>query len=199
MRGPSATRESARRAACGVSSQTVATIAAATAAPSTALAAAATTAATGAGLTFLCNADAERTTFEVRTVELGNGFLSVCIAAHRDECEAARTARLAVNHQLGFGDFTSLAERAQEHVFGGVKGKVAHVQSVVHYLLLSTVVPPCGGVATGADVIGSGVGVNPPRHTVVAGKRLSATLVPDERAARRLPNTLCGRACSADH
>src|SRR6478752_6034376 len=72
-----------------VSSPTVATIAAAAAAAAattaaaataaaaaTTVAAAATTAATGAGLTFLGNADAERTTFEVRTVELGNGFLS---------------------------------------------------------------------------------------------------------------------------
>src|SRR6185369_11917714 len=117
----------------GLSSPTIATIAAAaTAAAATTTAAAATAAAaaavattaattTGAGLALLGNADAERTTFEVRTVELGDRFLSVCVAAHGDEREAARTARLAVNHQLGLGHFAGLAERAQEHVLGGVE------------------------------------------------------------------------------
>ena len=46
---------------------------------------------------------------------------------------------------------------------------------ITYYSLLSC--PPAGALLPGADVIGSGVGVNPPRRTVVAGKRLSATPV----------------------
>jgi hypothetical protein len=196
---------------CGIRSPAVATIAAATTAAATATAAAATTAttattaittatttaATSAGLALFRNADAKRTTFEVRSVELRDGFLGIGVAAHRDECKAARTARLTVNHELGFGDFTGLAERAQKHVFGGVEGKVTHVQSVVHYLLLSTVGLPCGSVTAGADSVDSGFGACAPGHTVAAGETTIRDLI-DERAARRLPNMLCDGPCSAD-
>ncbi len=170
------------------------------AATTTTVTTAATTTTTSAGLAFLRDAHAERTAFEVRTVELGNRFLSVGIAAHRDERKAARTARLAVNHQLGFSDFTGLAERAQEHVFGGVKGK--GYPRTIGCSLLTTLY--CRALLRGRCYRGRFRRLRCRcKSTASHGrcwKRLSATLVPVTREQpRRLPNTLCGSPCSADH
>src|SRR5688500_15984574 len=128
---------------------TTATTAAPPAAPAAAEAAtpaAATAAAAPFGLV-----DAKRTTVEQCTVGLGNRLLSLGIGAHGDEREAARTAGLAIHHDVHVGDRADRREALADGLGRRVEGKIAHVESVTHSVLSIHI----GGAVTRIQVAAS--------------------------------------------
>ena len=88
-------------------------------------------AAAGASATLFSFVDAKGATVKVSTVHLGNGLGGLVCRTHGDEAEAAAATRLAVEDDLGFGHSATLRERRLKALFGGVKGQVSDVQTIV--------------------------------------------------------------------
>ena len=104
--------------------------------PATAAAAAVTTATTATtaaatALTGLGNVHGEVTTLNHLTVETADGGLGSGVAAHLDEAEAARTARLTVRDNGGAADGAEGGEQLRELVVSGVEGEVSDVELVL--------------------------------------------------------------------
>jgi hypothetical protein len=111
--------------------------AAATTTVTTAIAAAAeataatTTTATRTAL--LRDIDAERTAFEVLTVEVRQRLLSAFLRRHLDEAEAARAAGHPVKHQSNLADLATGGEALRNQIFSRVKREVANIQTIRHF------------------------------------------------------------------
>lgn len=118
---------------------TAAVTSAATTAAAAAEAAAATTttaaaeAAAAAVLARLRLVHLQRTAVEVGAVHRLDGVLSILVGRHLDEGEAARTTGVPVEHDLDLRHLAAITtERCAQRVLGGLKGKVANVQSRTH-------------------------------------------------------------------
>ena len=64
-----------------------------------------------------------------------DGFVGFLGGPHGDKTKTARTAGFPVHHQVGFGDRAMLGERVIQVVFGGIEGKVSHIQFIAHMML----------------------------------------------------------------
>src|SRR5687767_609448 len=88
---------------------TAAAVSAAATAAATAITAEATaTAATGTGLPFLGFVDAQRAAIDLHTVHRLDGGLRIGIRLHLDEREAARAARVTVEHHADARDLAAV-------------------------------------------------------------------------------------------
>jgi hypothetical protein len=121
---------------------TAAIVAAAAAAPVATAATAATTAAVATAtapaatlLALLGFVHTERTSVEGRAVHALHGLGRFVRGAHGYEREAARTAGLAIRHEMDVANRAELREGSADAVSGCVEREISNVQTSVHRLL----------------------------------------------------------------
>ena len=104
-----------------------ATAAAAVATPAAAIAAATPSAAGRTRFARTRFVYGQRPAFDGLAIELGDCFLRVRFARHRDESEAARLTGELILHQRDFLDRSNAGEHVLEIGLGGVEGKISYV------------------------------------------------------------------------
>jgi hypothetical protein len=109
------------------------TVAAATATAATTKAAAATTA-----LLLTRFVHDQRAAFERVAIERADRILRGFGAAHRDECETARTTGLAIGHDTRLADLAVSGEQLRKLRVGGPPGQISDVNLGRHQIILET-------------------------------------------------------------
>lgn len=97
------------------------------------------TAAAAATRTFLARAGdvhGQIATVQIGTIHSGEGFLSLLIAAHRNETEPARAASGSIDHQVRFKNGSVRRERVLQVIFSGVEGEISDEQFIIHSVML---------------------------------------------------------------
>jgi hypothetical protein len=74
----------------------------------------------------------QRPAFNGLAVKVGDRLLRIGFAAHRDEGKAARFAGEFILHEGDFRDGACLREEVLKIGFGGIEGKISHVEFCAH-------------------------------------------------------------------
>ena len=96
-----------------------------------------TAAATTATIAILGNVDFDGPTVELGSIEGCNGLVGRLVIFEGDEPEAARTARITIGDDFGFGDLAKLAEGFVQSRVVGVPAQTSDKQFLRHTLFSS--------------------------------------------------------------